>query len=269
VRDFTDHTTLPEWIDFPVKTPADLQRVLDEHFDVSDIDARYGPAWEEKVRAAAESDALVLIDGGCYYWNLRSLAGVAGASYLLYDAYDLVDEMFERISYAALEGIRRASQLVQIELIGYGEDLAYKNGPLLSPDMFRKLILPRYRKSMNLAHEKGVSMTWYDSDGDIRMFIDDYLGIGINCLAPCELAAGMSAPEMRARWGRELRIVGAIDKREIAKGHAAIDAEIERNRPVIEDGGFLPAIDHSIPADVSLDNYRYFLEKIQQAVGVA
>jgi uroporphyrinogen decarboxylase len=164
--------------------------------------------------------------------------------------------------------MRRAAQLVQIELIGYGEDLAYKNGPLLSPPMFRKLILPRYRKAMDLAHEKGVTLTWYDSDGDVRQFIGDYLEVGINGLVPCEVAAGVSAPELRAWWGRELRLVGAIDKREIAKGHAAIDAEIERNRPVIEDGGFLPAIDHSIPTDVSLDNYRYFLEKIQKAVGV-
>jgi uroporphyrinogen decarboxylase len=268
VRDFKTHTSMPEWLDFPVKTPAELQRFLDEHFDVSDLEPRYGPQWEEKVRQAADGEGLVLIDGGCYYWNLRSLAGVAGASYLLYDAYDLVDEMFERINYVVLEGIKRASALVQIEAVGYGEDLAYKNGPLLSPPMFRKLILPRYRKAMDLAHEKGVTATWYDSDGDLRLLIDDYLEVGINCLAPCEVAAGMSAPELRARWGRDLRLVGAIDKREIAKGRAAIAAEIERNRPVIEEGGFLPAIDHSIPADVSLDSYRYFLDKIQQAVGV-
>jgi uroporphyrinogen decarboxylase len=268
VRDFTDHTSMPEWLDFPVKTPADLQRYLDEHFDVSNLDDRYGPDWEERVRAAADGEGLVLIDGGCYYNALRPIAGVAGASYLFYDAYDLVDELMERVNYVVLEGIRRASALVQIEAVGYGEDLAYKNGPLLSPPMFRQLILPRYRKAMDLAHEKGVQMTWYDSDGDVRLFIGDYLEVGINCLAPCEVAAGMSAPELRAQWGRELRLVGAIDKREIAKGRAAIDAEIERNRPVIEDGGFLPAIDHSIPTDVSLDNYRYFLEKIQQAVGV-
>ncbi|HEY3397030.1 MAG TPA: uroporphyrinogen decarboxylase family protein [Armatimonadota bacterium] len=268
VRDFREHTSMPEWIDFPVKNGADLQRVLDEHFDLSDMDARYGPEWEAKVRQAADGEGVILIDGGCYYWNLRSMAGVEVTSYLFYDAYDLIDELFERINQVCLEGIRRASEIVQIEVIGYGEDLAYKNGPLLSPPMFRKLILPRYKKVMDLAHEKGVTLTWYDSDGDVRLLIPDYLSVGINCPVPCEVAAGMSAPELRRDFGRDLRLVGAIDKREIAKGHAAIDAEIERNRPVIEDGGFLPAIDHSIPADVSLDNYRYFLDKIQQAVGV-
>lgn len=268
VRDFRDHTSMPEWLDFPVKTPADLQRILDERFDLSDVDARFGPEWEARTRAAAEGEGVILIDGGCYYWNLRSLAGVAGASYLLYDAYDLVEELFERINLVCLEGIRRASALVQLEVIGFGEDLAYKNGPLLSPPMFRKLILPRYRRVMELAHEHGVTATWYDSDGDLRLFLGDYLEVGINCVAPCEVAAGMSAPELRAEWGRDLRLIGAIDKREIAKGPAAIDAEIERNRPVIEEGGFLPAIDHSVPADVSLDNYRHFLERMQETLGL-
>ena len=268
VRDFKDHTSMPEWLEFPVKGRADLQRLLDERFDLSDMDSRFGAEWEEKTRAAAEGEGVVLIDGGCYYWNLRSLAGVEGASYLFYDAYDLVDELFERINLVCLEGIRRASALVQLEAIGFGEDLAYKNGPLLSPPMFRQLILPRYRKVMDLAHDKGVRMTWYDSDGDLRLLIGDYLEVGINCVAPCEVAAGMSAPELRTQWGKDLRLIGSIDKREITKGHAAIEAEIERNRPVIEDGGFLPAIDHSVPADVSLDNYRYFLERIQSVVGV-
>jgi uroporphyrinogen decarboxylase len=268
VRDFKGHTSMPEWLEFPVKGREDLQRILDERFDLSDLDARYPPEWEQKVRQAAQGEGLILIDGGCYYWNLRSLAGVTGASYLFYDAPDLVDELFERINQVVLEGIRRASALVQIEVIGFGEDLAYKNGPLLSPAMFRRLILPRYRKVMDLAHEKGVYLTWYDSDGDLRLFIPDYLEVGINCLAPCEVAAGMSAPELRRRYGRDLRLIGAIDKREIAKGPAAIDAEIERNRPVIEEGGFLPAIDHSVPADVSLDNYRHFLDRIQAVLGL-
>lgn len=268
IRNFKGHTSMPEWLEFPVQSRDDLQRVLDEHFDVEDLAARYPPEWEEKVRAAEAQDALILIDGGCYYWTLRSLAGVEVASYLFYDAADLVDELFERINYLCLEGIRRAAARVQIDVIGYGEDIAYKTGPLISPDMFRRFVLPRYRKIMDLAHKYGTDLTWYDSDGDVRQFIPDYLEVGINCLVPCEVAASMIPYRLRSEYGRELRMIGGIDKREIAKGPQAIDAEIERNRPVIEEAGFLPAIDHSVPTDVSWDNYRYFVEAIQEAVGL-
>jgi uroporphyrinogen decarboxylase len=267
-RYFKDHDSMPEWIDFPVKTPEDLRRVMDEHYRVDDLDARFAPDWADKARAAGEADNVVLIDGGCYYWTLRSLAGVETASYLLYDAYDTVDELFERYFTVCMEHLRRAVKLTTIDVIGFGEDIAYKNGPLMSPEMFRKLIKPRYRKIMDFAHEHGIDLTWYDSDGDIRLLIPDHLEVGVNSSAPTEVAAGMVPVELRRQFGRELRIIGGIDKRAVAAGREAIDAEIDRNRPLIAEGGFLPAIDHSVSSDISFDDYRYFLDRLTQALAL-
>ncbi|MHB9026122.1 MAG: uroporphyrinogen decarboxylase family protein [Armatimonadota bacterium] len=266
VRDFKDHTSMPEWIDFPVKSGADLQHVLDEHYQVDDLDARFPAGWEEKAKEAASSGHLVLVDGGCYYWTLRSLAGVEYASYLFYDAPEQVDELFERYNTVVMEGIRRLTDLVHIDLLGFGEDIAYKTGTLISPAMFREFILPRYRKATELARARGIEYTWYDSDGDVRPFIPDYLSVGIDTLAPCEVAASMDPVALRKQFGRDLRMVGGIDKREVAKGRAAIDAELAKLRPVIEEGGYIPAIDHSVSADISFADYCYFVEAIQQAL---
>jgi len=267
VRNFRDHTSMPEWLEFPVKTPADLRRVMDEHFDVADLDARFPPEWEERICGAPE-DAVIMVNGGCYYWTLRSLAGVATTSYLLYDAPGLVDELFERYHTVVMEGLRRVAARKQIDLIGFGEDIACKNGPLMSPAMFRDLILPRYRSAMKFANNNGVDLTWYDSDGDLRALIPDYLSVGINGVAPCEVAAGMDPVELRRTFGRELRLVGGFDKRIAAAGKQAIDAEFERLRPVIDEGGFLPAIDHSVSADISFDSYRHFLDAVRRASGI-
>ncbi len=70
-------------MEFPVKEAADLRRYLDEHFDVTNIEARFAPDWADKARAAQARGDVIMIDGGCYYWTLRSIAGVDGASYLL------------------------------------------------------------------------------------------------------------------------------------------------------------------------------------------
>jgi hypothetical protein len=271
VRDFKDHTSMPEWIDFPVKTADDLRRVLDEHFDVTHLDARFGPDWEARVKEAQRTPGTVLLcDGGCYYWTLRSLAGVEVASYLLYDATDLVDELFERYLTVTMEGLRRvAVRGVRLDVIGFGEDVAFKTGPLMSPEMFRQLILPRYRQTMDFAHRHGVDLTWYDSDGDIRLFIPDYLSVGINGLAPCEVAASMDPVALRRTYGRDLRLIGGFDKRIVAQGPAAIDAEFKRLQPVIDEGGFLPAIDHSVSADISWDHYRHYVDAVCRASGMA
>jgi uroporphyrinogen decarboxylase len=261
VRTFRDHTSMPEWIDFPVKSGDDLRRVLHEHFDVTNLDARFPAEWEVRIATARETpDALILLDGGCYYWALRSVAGVEQASYLLYDATDTVEELFERYFTVVMEGLRRVTPRIRVDVIGFGEDIAFKTGPLMSPEMFRRLILPRYRKAMAFAHEKGIDLTWYDSDGDLRLLIPDYLSVGINTVAPCEVAASMDPVALRRAFGRELRMIGGFDKRVVARGPAAIDAEFQRLRPVIAEGGFLPAIDHSVSADISWDHYRYFMD---------
>jgi uroporphyrinogen decarboxylase len=233
VKDFKDHVSMPEWEDFPVKSGEDLERVLDEHMDVSDMTARYDAAWEKRVRASREATAgPVIIDGGGFYWHLRSLAGVEEVSYLFYDAADLVEEFMERVLAVVLEGIERASRLTTIDAVGFGEDIAFKTGPLVSMDVFRGMILPRYRKAMDLAHDKGIALTWYDSDGNLNHLVNDYLSIGINCLAPCEVAADMAPADLRHRYGKNLRMIGGIDKRQIAAGQEAIDAELKRNEPI-------------------------------------
>jgi len=270
VRDFTDHTSMPEWIDFPVKDRDSLKRVLDEHYSIDRLDDRFGDAWEQSLRrAAADPEALIVVDGGCYYWTLRSLAGVEVASYLFYDAPDLVDELIARYHTVTLEGIRRATARMNVDVVGFGEDIAYKTGTLISPAMFREFILPRYRAVMDLARARKIPLTWYDSDGDVRAFIPDYLAVGIDTLAPCEVAANMSPVELRHRFGRDLRMIGGVDKREVAKGRKAIDAELDRLRPVVEEGGFVPSIDHSVSADISFADYRYFLDRLQTVLSLS
>ncbi len=192
------------------------------------------------MRAAIADNKVIVINGGGYYWVLRSLAGVEVTSYLVYDEPALVEELFDRLEAQILEGMRRAFAVCTPDVVGYGEDIAYKNGPLLSPAMFRRIMLPRYRRALELAQAHGVDLTWYDSDGDVRQYIPDYLAVGINGLAPCEVAAGMDPVALRSQFGRALRMIGGFDKRLVAKGKAAIDAEFARLRPVIEEGGTCP-----------------------------
>lgn len=260
VRDFKNHTSFPEWIDFPVKEAADLRRLLDEHFDISNLDARFAPDWAEKARAAEARGDILLIDGGCYYWTLRSIAGVDGASYLLYDCPELVNELCERYFTVVMEGLRRAVKLVKVDVIGFGEDFAFKTGPLLSPDMFRRFILPRYAKTMAFAREHGVNLTWHDSDGDCRLLLPDMLSVGVNSTAPCEVAAGMDPVALRRQFGRDLRMGGGFDKRIVSRGPDAVRQELARLSPVFCEGGFVPGIDHSVPADVSWDHYRAYID---------
>ncbi len=69
---------------------------------------------------------------------------------------------------------------------------------------------------------------------------------------------------MRRHYGRELRIFGGINKLVLEEGPEAIDAEIARRKPLMAEGGFVPLPDHLLTPDTSLDNTRYYLERIRE-----
>ncbi|MBN1446245.1 MAG: hypothetical protein JW957_09120 [Candidatus Omnitrophica bacterium] len=270
IRDFKDSTTMPEWIDFPVKKPADLERIIKEHFDLSFMEERWpaGQDAEKKGWADESRDYILYLDGGCYYGILRNLAGVEYSSYLFHDAPGLVDELFERINLICLEGIKRICPNIKIDYLGFGEDIAYKTSTLISPGMFKRFLLPRYKKVCDTAKSYGVDIFYYDSDGNLNPFMDLYFEAGINLFAPCEVAADMDPVDLRKRYGKKIRMVGGIDKREIAKGKENIKREVMKKASVIEEGGYIPGIDHSVSSDISLENYKYFINLLKEIYGI-
>jgi uroporphyrinogen decarboxylase len=118
--------------------------------------------------------------------------------------------------------------------------------------------------SCDLAAAHGVDCVWYDSDGCLYPFMALYLEAGVNGFAPLEVAAGMHPVEVRGRIGTQIRMMGGFDKRILAGDKAGITREIDRLRPVIEQGGYIPACDHNVPPDVSLENYAYYMQELQR-----
>lgn len=70
----------------------------------------------------------------------------------------------------------------------------------------------------------------------------------------------MDAVKIRKTYGRDLALSGGVDKRKLAKDKKAIEKELERILPLIEGGGCIPTVDHTVPPDVSYDNFMYYME---------
>ena len=84
----------------------------------------------------------------------------------------------------------------------------------------------------------------------------------MNVLFPFEIRAWNADPmTIRRKYGRELRIVGGMDKRALTRGRPAIDVEIARRLPLMREGGYVPLPGHGMPPDVPLADYRCYLEK--------
>ena len=259
---FKHHTSMPHWVDFPVKAPRDLEALIDR-LQWNGGAGRIPADWEAQVAAWREDKLGVVATGGSYYGALRNLMGVELLSTMLYDA----PESIKRYNDAYFEIIMRILERVFADLPGevmylwFGEDFAYKTGPLLSPAMYREFIMPYHRAVTELAREHGVDIFFFDSDGNLNLMLPHLLEAGINLFYPIECAADMDPLVLRATYGRQLRMIGGIDKRALAAGKAAIRAELERKLPpLLADGGYLPRVDHSIGTDISLENFRYYVK---------
>ena len=119
---------------------------------------------------------------------------------------------------------------------------------------------------VDFGRSHGVRSFALDSDGSIDPLIPVWMDSGIDILYPFEVQAGMDVLAVRKKYGRNLRIWGGLDKRAVAEGPAEIDKELERVRPLINDGGYIPMLDHCATPDTPYKNYCYFLEGLKKVL---
>jgi uroporphyrinogen decarboxylase len=205
---------------------------------------------------------------GGFFGPLRNLTGVEALATLFYDDPAFVEEMMDGIAQFMIALLGALLEHTDIDVFGFWEDMAYKTGPLISPEMVRRHMLPRYRRVVDFLRSRGVRWFALDSDGQIGPLIGAWMDAGINILYPFEVQAGMDVLEVRRRYGRELRIWGGVDKRALAWGRGAIDRELERIQPLVREGGYVAFPDHSLPPDVPYANLRYFMDRLRRVVGL-
>ncbi len=147
------------------------------------------------------------------------------------------------------------------ELLWY-DDMAYKNSTLFSRQMWYDLVRPYQLKTVEWAHGHGVKAHLHCC-GNINSLIDDLIDIGIDMLNPLEVKAGMDPLEVKKQYGDRLALRGGFDARHWEFADEAL-ADINKMLPTLcEKGGYVFSSDHSIPHDVSLENYKKIVEAVK------
>jgi len=139
-------------------------------------------------------------------------------------------------------------------------DIAYKNGGYFSPSMYKKVLMPYHKKIFSYFREKNMHVV-YHTDGNIEELLPLLVDAGITALQPLEVKAGMDAVKLKKKYGKNLALIGNIDARELEKDKVVIEEEIKSKILLLkEGGGYIFHSDHSIPPNVSFENYKFALE---------
>lgn len=263
LRESKKKNSVPKYIRFPVEKKEDFEK-LKLRLDGKNP-RRYPPDWSEqaKVINTREEQVGLFILG--FFGHPRNLMGLENLSLAYYLQPDLVRSIAEHHVHFTFDAYERALNELEIDFVTIWEDMAYKNGPLISPSCFREFMMPYYREVTAFLKSKGVKKILVDSDGDIKKLVPLFIEAGVDGLYPCEIQPGSDPVIIREQYPR-IALLGGINKRALAAGKEAIDKELEKINILARKGGYVPMVDHRVPPDVSFENYRYYCERRREII---
>jgi len=257
---------IPKILKNQVSCREDWEKLKKERLNPDDK-GRFPQNWDEIVKNLNDNDAPVQL--GAYpcglYGTLRDLMGVEESLCAFYYEPDLVKDIMDYLTDFWISIYSQICEDVKIDIIHIWEDMSGKQGSLISPELIKKFMLPNYRKIKDFAEKHDIPIFQVDTDGNCEELIPLFADAGVNMMLPFEVSAGCDVVSLRKKYPY-MSMMGGIDKQEIAKGKDAIDKELKRISPLINQTGYFPALDHLIPPEISYDDYCYFVNSLKEMI---
>jgi uroporphyrinogen decarboxylase len=256
---------MPQWLRYPLTSHRDWEDQFLHRLDPRS-ESRYPADWAERVKEWNSRNYPLGIQMGSIYGWLRNWMGLQGISLAVYDDPAWIGEMMRYMADFACGCGERALRELDLDYVLLWEDMAGKNGPLLSPELFRELMLKPYSRLTDFIRDHGIELIFVDCDGNAEPLIPLWIEGGVSGIYPLERAAGMDPVAIRRKYGPEFRLMGGVDKRLLAAGPKFIDNELAHVAPLLAGGGYVAWCDHYVPPDVSLKHYRHFVRRKKELV---
>lgn len=265
-RDRKDGASIPMYLEYPVRD----RKTWEAHrwrFDPTSAE-RFPADWPQRARRLRDGDVAVSV--GVYPYGFfggpRTMMGAEKCLLACALEPELIEDINQTLADLWYTLWSRVFEETRVDVVWFWEDMAGKQGSLISPAMFRRFMTPHYRRLTDLARRHGVRLITVDSDGNMHGLTPLFIEAGVPNIHPYEVQAGNDIPAL-LRQHPDLYAMGGMDKRAMAADRRAMDAEIERVRAMLPLGRYLPFPDHLIPPDVSWENYQYFVWRWKEMIG--
>ncbi|PKO21944.1 MAG: hypothetical protein CVU38_12055 [Chloroflexi bacterium HGW-Chloroflexi-1] len=252
------------WLEFPVKNRKDFEEMKKRYRP--DTPGRVPANWDELVATQRSEIRDYVLSLTVYgpFWRVRDWVGFEQLCFLYADDPAFVREMNEFVidfTIATLDG--RIDDLA-VDMVFVSEDMAYKTASMISPRMVWEFLVPGYRRLLDFLRSKNVATVIMDCDGHISQLIPIWIEVGFDGFWPCEIAAYNDPITYRQKFGKNIAILGAIDKRELRFGFEEVRREVLSKAPwLMAQGGYIPGVDHGVPPDVPVRNFLYMAELLK------
>lgn len=151
-----------------------------------------------------------------------------------------------------------------IHLTTSGDDFGMQNGPFLSPDMFKEMIAPWYKKRISQVKSICNTLFFHHSCGSVYKLMDTIIDMGVDILNPIQPGTKDMEPEkLKAEYGDKIVFWGGIDEQNLLSKATKeqVKEEVRRVSDILsKNGGYVLAASHNIQPDVPVENVDAMLK---------
>jgi len=141
------------------------------------------------------------------------------------------------------------------DVLNWPDDLGFKAHPFISVQQYRDLLKPVMKRAVDWAHAHGIYARLH-SCGQVMPLVPEFVDIGIDCLNPLEIKAGMDPIALKKQFGDKLVFHGGLNAAVMHEFDKYAE-EMKKYVPILkQNGGYILSSDHSVPDAVSLETYK-------------
>ncbi len=264
-----DTDDLEKMAAFRFDDPRDDRRFFkggdDQLNGIGDVISRNLPAWIDRVRGYYEDFPVYgsICEGHEYLWRIIGSENVL----LWLGLYpDEIEAFVRRIGDFLMESTKaqiKAADGMLAGMVIWG-DVAYRNGMLFSPAMWRTHFKPVVARQIKICHDAGLPVI-YHGCGNASEIYGDFIEMGLDSYNPLEAKSGLDVVDLRKKYGHKMGFCGNIDA--LAWGNDSLpelEAQIMRKLNAAKGGGYLIQSDHSVPSNVSAERYEFVLNLLKK-----
>ena len=219
--------------------------------------------------AGIEDAARLLPDGmrfivGAFgiFETVSWLMGYSRMCTLVYDAPDLIADMFHRIGEIVHASLSKFTNCRDVGAVFFGEDMGFKTATMLAPEVLRRHLFPWMKKIADTCHDAGKPLILH-SCGNLEQVMDDLIDyVGIDAKHSFEDAI-IPVNQMVSKYSKRIGIVGGVDVDFLSRRSEEEVREYVRGiiRECAPSGAYMLGTGNSVANYIKVENYLAMLEE--------
>lgn len=176
----------------------------------------------------------------------------------MYSDPRLIMDLLKMVNRFNIEMGERAIDL-GVKYLWIADDFGGNRGPMVSPEHFRRFILPPLRRMVRRFKNRGAQVLLH-CDGNVMPIMEDLVSTGIDAFHPMERKTGMQIEEMKKTYGDRMTLIGNLEASHLIPMGSLeeIDRQMRECFSIgSPGGGYIFASDHSIHPAISAERTRF------------